>query len=99
MSTQRVDIGSGIGYELLGHSGSCPKATEYEGNSGIVLVFDHRHGDETECRAAVLWCDGCALERPRWDLIKLNPLTLAPSILRRECGVHGWIRGGRWVSC
>ena len=29
----------------------------------------------------------------------LETLTLTPSVLRRECGWHGWIRDGRAVTC
>jgi hypothetical protein len=33
----------------------------------------------------------------RWTLVSADPLTLAPSILCRGCGDHGFIREGRWV--
>lgn len=33
---------------------------------------------------------------PRWEVVAWEPLTLAPSILCRACGDHGWIRAGRW---
>lgn len=36
--------------------------------------------------------------RPIWQVESLDPLTLSPSIVCRECGIHGFIRGGRWVS-
>lgn len=32
-----------------------------------------------------------------WTLEKLEPLTLSPSLLCRQCGHHGFIRDGRWV--
>lgn len=36
------------------------------------------------------WKDG-------WDLVSEKPLTLAPSLLCRLCGHHGFIRDGKWV--
>ena len=39
---------------------------------------------------------------PRWQVVSLEPLTLSPSILcspdKGGCGLHGFIRGGRWES-
>ena len=35
--------------------------------------------------------------RPMWKVESWEPLTLSPSILRRECGCHGFIRNGKWV--
>jgi len=34
----------------------------------------------------------------KWDVIKLDPLTLAPSLLCRACGHHGFVRDGKWVK-
>ena len=32
-----------------------------------------------------------------WKVEGLEPLTISPSLLCRECGHHGFIRGGQWV--
>jgi hypothetical protein len=32
------------------------------------------------------------------SLISLDPLHIEPSILCIECGLHGWVRDGKWVS-
>ena len=32
-----------------------------------------------------------------WEVVKREPLTLAPSLLCRRCGHHGFIREGKWV--
>jgi hypothetical protein len=32
-----------------------------------------------------------------WDLVQPEPLTVTPSILCDECGVHGFITNGEWV--
>lgn len=37
----------------------------------------------------------------RWTIVALDPLTVTPSIhcvaAKGGCGLHGWIRAGRWV--
>jgi hypothetical protein len=33
-----------------------------------------------------------------WTVESWEPLTLSPSILRTECGCHGFLRDGKWVS-
>lgn len=32
-----------------------------------------------------------------WKAVSLDPLTIAPSILCRICGDHGFVRDGGWV--
>ena len=32
-------------------------------------------------------------------LLSEEPLTITPSLVCPECGDHGWIRDGAWVSC
>lgn len=36
---------------------------------------------------------------PKWDLVQVEPLTIAPSILCRDCGFHGFLRNGLWEGC
>ena len=33
----------------------------------------------------------------RWTVESLDPLTISPSVLCRSCGLHGFIRDGRWI--
>lgn len=35
--------------------------------------------------------------RPMWTVENWDPLSLTPSLLCRTCGLHGWIRDGRWL--
>lgn len=35
--------------------------------------------------------------RVGWTVQSWEPLTVTPSVLCLTCGLHGWIRGGRWV--
>jgi len=32
-----------------------------------------------------------------WTVESWEPLTISPSILRKACGCHGFIREGKWV--
>jgi hypothetical protein len=38
-----------------------------------------------------------SVKGPRWQLVQADPITIMPSVLCRTCGLHGWIREGRWV--
>lgn len=67
------------------------------------IIVGHRHADGTECQGAVSFA-GTGLpnwrdRQPRWDVLSWEPLTLSPSILRRDCPeqLHGFVREGRWV--
>jgi len=84
--------------ECARHRGHVPEACaanpgwcgpECEG----AVLFDtpeNRHGNE----------DG---HRPLWQVESLEPLTISPSILmspdKGGCGLHGFIRAGRWEGC
>lgn len=64
------------------------------------LIEYHRTPDGFECGGSVLFdLDGIRHaypDRAVWTVEQWEPLTLAPSILCRRCGHHGWIRGGTW---
>ncbi len=40
---------------------------------------------------------GC--DRSGWTVLQEDPLTLAPSLLCRTCGHHGFIQQGKWMPC
>jgi len=44
--------------------------------------------------------DGCwvAAGTSAHTLVSREPLHLEPSLLWRCCGLHGWVRNGRWES-
>lgn len=33
-----------------------------------------------------------------WTVVQREPLTVVPSILCSECGTHGFITNGQWIS-
>lgn len=35
--------------------------------------------------------------RPLWTVVRLDPITLTPSIACPRCGAHGHVTDGRWV--
>lgn len=85
---------------------------QYEGVADVeragVQVW-HRRASGVLCCGAVTFRSP-AMElvmpgRPMWDVESWEPLTFAPSVLCRfpleaggECGDHGYVREGRWVT-
>jgi hypothetical protein len=67
--------------------------------SGVII--SHRHPDGSVCSGVVPF-DVPANDwdrrraRPLWTVISDDPLTLDPSILDQSCGLHGYVRDGRW---
>lgn len=47
--------------------------------------------------AGVIRC-APALDPVGHQIISVEPLTISPSILCVDCGLHGFIRDGRWIS-
>lgn len=79
---------------------------QYEGipdvpKAGVIIT--HRSQDQSRewCAAAVNFdlpeMRQIAPKRVYWELVSLEPLHVEPSI-RCDCGDHGFIRDGRWVS-
>lgn len=67
-----------------------------------VQVAHRRADDPSRKCASFATFDGPAQRetaptQPKWTLESLDPLTLSPSLLCRDCGDHGFIRDGRWV--
>lgn len=51
------------------------------------------------------WCTNCT-NGPRWlatgtplhTVVSRDPWHLEASLLCTECGLHGWVRDGKWVA-
>lgn len=87
----------------LGHGVRAQFYELHRGPAGIKagITISHIHDDDLVCEGSVMFDlpetrEGFP-DSPRWRLHSLDPLTLAPSILQRPCGLHGFIREGRWV--
>lgn len=113
-----IDLGEGHRYAVMSGkadhylpaSGAVllPPASE-EGYVLIGIIENHPPADGREA-----WCGGFVswatminpsaeeANRPTWQLFRLDPLHLEPSIhclpAKGGCGSHGWIRSGRWVE-
>jgi hypothetical protein len=96
---ERVDIGHGMFYSKCVFRGDWVGI--YEWHRCGARDVPGLHGDGTtafwvpfDVPAADAVTTGLG---PRWELVQEEPLTLAPSILCRACGNHGFIQAGRWV--
>jgi hypothetical protein len=74
-----------------------PEAPEHTG-----IIEWHRRPDGELCGGWVAWWRPPGQSGPVWQLVALDPLHLEPSILcspdKDGCGMHGFIRDGRWVD-
>lgn len=104
-----IDLGNGIYMRWLSFSPDRdlnPHLAHLSDNDKTGIIVGHVHEDGEICEGAVLFDtpenhrgeEG----RPLWQVESLDPLTISPSILmspdKGGCGLHGWVREGRWVS-
>jgi len=96
--TAALDLGSGHRLTWYTRDGAA-------GHVGAVVYHPRKPGDLTcawrgeECAGSILFDVPGNPEqegRPRWNVGRWEPLTLAPSLLC-HCGDHGFIIDGRWV--
>lgn len=99
----RLPNGDCVGY---------PRAAEIP--EGAVLIGIHEHHQSKDPERAGHWCGGyvhfhnvpealLADERygtqSRHELVRAEPLTVAPSLGCRDCPSHGYIENGAWSDC
>lgn len=76
-------------------------ANVWEDHGQIGIYEQHTTPEGQECIGAVHFDVPVVRETwpdvPMWTVEQWEPLTLAPSLLCRRCGNHGFIREGRWV--
>ena len=75
---------------------------QFEGETAG-LDYWHRRPDGSWCKGWVdfegsAWVRGFNGAVEGWTVVKLDPLTLTPSLLCRICGDHGYITDGKWDS-
>lgn len=103
-----IDLGSGIYMRWLQFSPDRelnPHLAHLPDNDRTGIIVGHVHADGEICEGAVLFDtpeNQREAGRPVWQVHSLEPLHLEPSILmspdKGGCGLHGWIRDGRWVG-
>lgn len=94
---EHVDLGQG-------HLLSWIVAGEGDGTR-IGAIIDHKTPAGADCAGSVQWADSVwqrqhpesTVNRARWQLERLEPLTISPSVHCLACGDHGFIRDGKWV--
>lgn len=62
---------------------------------GVLEAIDWDHSCTVVNQADYIWFGG----QHGWELVAAQPLEVSPSLLCRACGVHGFIRNGRWQPC
>lgn len=100
-----IDLGSGTYMRWLSFSPDRELNPQYDhlpDNDRTGIIIGHTHDDGEWCEGAVLFDTpenhrGTDANRPLWQVESLDPLTISPSILRTDCGHHGFIREGRWL--
>lgn len=75
---------------------------DFEAGPSGVVMFD------SDCSHLFNKCPKCgrqhalslkADDRPHWQLVSSDPITLRPSIVNPCCGWHGYLAGGIWTPC
>lgn len=94
---RQIDLGSGFSYRYYGWKPDRELNPQYDDvpdveRAGILVRCPHGEG------GVPFIIEGHRLFQDGWLVVQEEPLTLAPSILRTECGCHGFIQEGRWVS-
>jgi hypothetical protein len=87
-----IDIGHGvkIAFVTNGAGEEIGILEEHPAVTESAAMLDGR------CCGSVFWSVPEGDQRPTWQLVSRDPLTLSPSLLCRVCGNHGWIRNGKW---
>jgi len=91
-----LDLGDGFSARYYGWSPDRDLNPQYEGipdqdRAGLILTCPHGEG-------GVPFVGRVPGGGQGWTVLSEEPLTLEPSILCPNCGCHGFIREGRWIS-
>lgn len=89
-SDEWVDLGNDHSYQIVRLDG--PAAGADDGKICGVWVR-HTCAKHTEPDGSFI----PVLGPNAWTMTSESPLTLEPSLLRTDCGDHGFIRDGKWV--
>jgi hypothetical protein len=93
-----LDFGSGYTGRWVGWHPDRELNPQYAGIEDLecaVLLLTCPHGEGGVPTHPPEYAD--VFKQDAWTVESWDPLTLSPSILRTECGCHGFIRNGGWV--
>ena len=97
--TEFVEIGHGLSAALrMADDDMAPEGVHPGWKNGDVLgvLLKHpcakRGGEMTEDFIPVNY-----MPSKDWKLVSREPLTMEPSVAYECCGLHGFVRDGRWV--
>lgn len=93
MTPAAIAIGHGVTIRFTGIYG---QPADVKG--GIIVA--HRHPDGTICEGLVNFdvpANADLANRPKWTVESWDPLTISPSVHNTGCGLHGFIRDGKWI--
>lgn len=81
----------------LGHGVKWSKAVDKDGS--WIGILEWHVCERGELTAGGVYFEGAPdwIKGARWKLENESPLTISPSVLCRNCGLHGFIREGTWV--
>lgn len=94
-----VDLGHDVLIKFFVRAGS---------DEPVGFIETHPAPDGAGCHGSVLFDvpANASENRPKWQLVSLDPLHIEPSVLCGShavpgsgCGHHGFIRNGRWEPC
>ena len=88
--TSRIDIGHGVTIQR----------TENQAGELWGWIETHPHQQTGEpCSGSIAAAGGPGDKGgyATWTVECLDPLTLSPSILCRDCGHHGFVKAGKWI--
>ena len=104
-----LDLGNGVTLRFVRWAPDRELNPQYDGIPDVEkygAVLSHHHhvvaGDEPLLCEGYVTFDGDVQRRldptgrAMWKVESWDPLTLSPSIVS-PCGLHGFVRGGRWV--
>jgi len=102
--TPDIDLGSNHELRYIGWAPDCDLNPQYDDVPDVerfCASITHLNPAGEPCEGCVTF-DGPVAQRvspktPKWTVESWEPLTISPSVLC-QCGDHGFIRDGKWVS-
>lgn len=87
----------------LGHGVYCTNVSDHKDNWIGILEWHEcvaaQNNTDSGLSAGGVYFQNAPenVQGARWQLVTAEPLTINPSVLCGTCGLHGFIREGRWV--